>query len=433
MVTGTPARYGRVEGAGTEEPDRGDRVAVSTLQLRELHKEYPGGFHAVRGVSADIAEGEFVSIVGPSGCGKTSVLRMIAGLESVSAGEVLIDGELVNDETPQQRDIAMAFQEHALYPHMTAAQNMGFALKVAGVHRKEIQQRVESLAERHGLDDVLERRPSQLSGGQRQRVAMARAISRDPRLFLMDEPLSNLDAKLRTEARATITSIHRRLESTTVYVTHDQLEAMSMSDRVLVMRRGLVVQRGTPVEVYRWPVDLFVGTFMGSPAMSAILGQVEPGPTGSWLVHMGSHTFTVPDDSVDWVEADAVGAGRDVIVGIRPESVLLDPEGELELSVDSTEPVGPDQLVRFVVDSPAVRVGEEGEGIDVIAHPYSTLSMLARIDTPPGLWAPVRVRIDAFGFHLFALDDGRAIAHGRADAHRPAGLRATPSSAAPGA
>ena len=414
MVAGTPARYGRVEGAGTEEPDRGDRVAVSTLQLRELHKEFPGGFHAVRGVSAPISDGEFVAIVGPSGCGKTSVLRMIAGLESVTSGEVVIDGVPVNDDTPQQRDIAMAFQQHALYPHLTAEQNIGFSLRIAGLHRREIAKRVRPLADQLGLSDLLDRRPSKLSGGQQQRVAMARAIIRDPRLFLMDEPLSNLDAKLRTEARAMILSIQQRLQATTVYVTHDQLEAMSMADRVLVMRHGEVVQRGAPIDVYRYPVDLFVGAFMGSPGMCVVLGRAAPTGAGGVLVRIGSHSVHLPDGSFPSLGRTLGATGRDVAVGIRPEAVRLDPDGNLELSVDTAESLGHDWLVHLVIDAPAVTVTEDGSQVVISDHPFSTLSLLAPLDERPGLWAPIRVGIAPDGLHLFDLESGKAIAHGTA-------------------
>ena len=385
---------------------------MSTLELRELHKVYPGGFHAVRGVSAHIADGEFVAIVGPSGCGKTSVLRMIAGLESVTAGEVVIDGVHVNDETPQQRDIAMAFQQHALYPHLTAEQNIGFSLRIAGLSRREIKQRVLPLAERLGLGDLLDRRPSKLSGGQQQRVAMARAIVRDPRLFLMDEPLSNLDAKLRTEARSMILSIQQQLQATTVYVTHDQLEAMSMADRVLVMRHGEVVQRGAPIDVYRYPVDLFVGSFLGSPGMCVVLGRAAPTGTGGVLLRIGSHAIHLPDGSFPSLGRTLGATGRDVAVGIRPEAVHLDPDGNLDLSVETAESLGHDWLVHLVLDAPAVTVTEDGSEVVVSDHPFSSLSLLAPLEERPGLWAPMRVGIAADGVHLFDLDTGRSLAHG---------------------
>lgn len=385
---------------------------MATLELRSVEKEYPGGFRAVRGVSARLEDGEFVAIVGPSGCGKTSVLRMIAGLERVTAGDVLIDGDRVNDDTPQQRDIAMSFQEHALYPHLTVEQNMGFALRCAGVHRREVAERVGALAERLGLESLLERRPMHLSGGQQQRVAMARAIIRDPRLFLMDEPLSNLDAKLRTEARATITSIHRRLRSTTVYVTHDQLEAMSMADRVLVMRQGEVVQRGAPIDVYRAPDDLFVASFLGSPPLSTLLGRVEPTSTGEVELVMGSHRQRFAAERFPSLCRLLGGGGREVVVGIRPEAVRFDPHGPLELSVESAESLGREWHVRLVVDAPAVTVGEDGVGHEVRSHPFSAISLLAPLDAAPSLWAPIRASIDAAGVHLFDPVDGRSLAHG---------------------
>ncbi|MEL6891029.1 MAG: ABC transporter ATP-binding protein, partial [Actinomycetota bacterium] len=326
---------------------------------------------------------------------------------------------LPQPDTPQQRDIAMAFQQHALYPHLTVEQNMGFALKVSGVHRREIARRVGALATALGLSDVLDRRPAHISGGQQQRVAMARAIIRDPRLFLMDEPLSNLDAKLRTEARATIMSIHRRLRSTTVYVTHDQLEAMSMADRVLVMRSGVVVQRGAPMDVYRAPVDLFVGSFFGSPPMSAVLGRFESTGSGATLLRFGSHALPIPADAFLTAQGRRLDS-MELVVGIRPEAIHVDPDGPLELSVDSVEQLGHEWLVRLVVDAPAIQVSEDGGTLGVAEHPFSTVAMLLRADRPPSLWEPIRADVDVTGVHLFDLADGRALAHGVVDARRSA-------------
>ena len=400
--------------ASTVNPDRHEGAAMSTLELRDLHKVYPNGFHAVRGVTASIADGEFVAIVGPSGCGKTSVLRMIAGLETVTSGEIAIDGQLVNDDTPQQRDIAMAFQQHALYPHLSVEQNIGFALKVAGIHRREIRRRVVPLAEQLGLGDVLGRRPSQLSGGQQQRVAMARAIIRDPRLFLMDEPLSNLDAKLRTEARSMILSLQREMRATTVYVTHDQLEAMSMAHRVFVMRDGEIVQRGVPIEVYQHPNDLFVASFLGSPSMNVFRGRFESTIAGGVVLRFGAHTVPLHPSFLDVRPEIRDRLGQEVAVGIRPEALHLDPHGELELSVHSAESHGHEWLVRLVVEaqdvsSPAAAGAAGGPTTATGEGPYSTLSFVAALDHRPSLWAPIRLRLDPTELHVFDLATGTSV------------------------
>ncbi len=385
---------------------------MSTLELRDLQKVYPNGFHAVRGVSASIADGEFVAIVGPSGCGKTSVLRMIAGLETVTAGEIAIDGKLVNDDTPQQRDIAMAFQQHALYPHLSVEQNIGFALKVAGVHRREIRRRVVRLAAQLGLADVLDRRPAKLSGGQQQRVAMARAIIRDPRLFLMDEPLSNLDAKLRTEARSMILSLHREMRATTVYVTHDQLEAMSMAHRVFVMRDGQIVQRGVPIDVYQHPKDLFVASFLGSPAMNVFRGRFDQTADGGVELCFGVHVVPLPSWFLDERPEIRDRLGQEVAVGIRPEALHLDPEGDLELSVHSAESHGHEWLVQLVVEAQDVSsAGALASGPTTATGdgPYSTLSFVAALDRCPSLWAPIRLRLDPTELHVFDLATGSSV------------------------
>ncbi len=284
---------------------------MAAIEIQDVSKRYRDGTVAVHDLNLEIADGEFTVLVGPSGCGKTTLLRMIAGLEEISAGTISIGGTVVNDLTPKDRDIAMVFQNYALYPHMTVARNMGFALRRAKVPADEIQRKVREAADLLGISDQLERKPGNLSGGQRQRVAMGRAIVRDPQAFLMDEPLSNLDAKLRIQMRAEITRIQRRLRTTTVYVTHDQTEAMTLGDRLAVMRDGLLQQVGTPAELYERPENLFVAGFIGSPAMNFILGEIGDGavtsPLGriplSDLAHGG----------------DAAHSGR-VVVGVRPES-----------------------------------------------------------------------------------------------------------------
>jgi multiple sugar transport system ATP-binding protein len=285
---------------------------MAAIEITDVSKRYRDGTVAVREFGLEIADGEFMILVGPSGCGKTTLLRMIAGLEEITAGTVRIGDRVVNDLTPKDRDIAMVFQNYALYPHMTVAKNMGFALKRSGVPGPEIRERVEHAAGLLGISDQLERKPSNLSGGQRQRVAMGRAIVRDPQAFLMDEPLSNLDAKLRIQMRAEIVRIQRRLRTTTVYVTHDQTEAMTLGDRLAVMRDGVLQQVGTPSELYDRPRNLFVAGFIGAPAMNFLLGEVVEGSLRFPLA-------TVPvADVVEGAAAKGRRAGR-VIVGIRPE------------------------------------------------------------------------------------------------------------------
>src|SRR5919202_1754328 len=297
---------------------------MASIKLQDVTKRYPDGFEAVKHMDLDIPDGEFVILVGPSGCGKSTALRMIAGLEDITEGELYIGEQVVNDRTPKDRDIAMVFQNYALYPHMTVRDNMGFALKLAHVDRAEIDKRVEEAARILDLEQHLDRKPANLSGGQRQRVAMGRAIVRDPKAFLMDEPLSNLDAKLRVEMRAAVSRLQRRLETTTVYVTHDQTEAMTLGDRVAVMRAGILQQVDSPGALYDQPRNIFVAGFIGSPAMNFFTGVLEADgirtPMGAIPLH---------DELRRRLESHGTGS-RDVIVGIRPEDfedVKYAPEG----------------------------------------------------------------------------------------------------------
>jgi multiple sugar transport system ATP-binding protein len=291
---------------------------MAAIEIQDVSKRYRDGTVAVHDLSLQIADGEFTVLVGPSGCGKTTLLRMIAGLEEISAGTISIGDRVVNDLTPKDRDIAMVFQNYALYPHMTVARNMGFALRRAKVSAQEIRRKVEHAADLLGISDQLERKPGNLSGGQRQRVAMGRAIVRDPQAFLMDEPLSNLDAKLRIQMRAEITRIQRRLRTTTVYVTHDQTEAMTLGDRLAAMRDGVLQQVGTPAELYERPDNLFVAGFIGSPAMNFLIGEIADGALTSPL-----GTIALADlGESDPARAGGVRVahtGR-VVVGVRPES-----------------------------------------------------------------------------------------------------------------
>ncbi|GAA4173736.1 ABC transporter ATP-binding protein [Shinella granuli] len=285
---------------------------MAEVQIRDARKSY-GAVEVLRGVDVEVRDGEFVALVGPSGCGKSTLLRMIAGLEGISGGEIRIGARVVNDIPPKQRDVAMVFQNYALYPHMTVAKNMGFSLKLAGKPKDEIDRRVAAAAEILDLSTLLDRLPRQLSGGQRQRVAMGRAIVRNPRVFLFDEPLSNLDAKLRVQMRAEIKALHQRLGTTTVYVTHDQVEAMTMADKIVVMRAGVVEQVGSPLDLYDHPANMFVAGFIGSPAMNFIEGHIEK---GRFISGCGLSVATGPT-------ADTARA----VLGIRPEHLTLDPAG----------------------------------------------------------------------------------------------------------
>jgi multiple sugar transport system ATP-binding protein len=330
---------------------------MADLRFSELTKAFEGGSLAVDSVDLQIADGEFMVLVGPSGSGKTTVLRLTAGLEEVTKGEIEIAGRVVNRLHPMDRDIAMVFQNYALYPHMTVSENMGFGLKLRHTKKSEIKERVGEAAQTLGLSELLKRKPGQLSGGQRQRVAMGRAIVREPAVFLMDEPLSNLDAKLRVQMRAEIQRIQHRLGTTTIYVTHDQTEAMTMGDRVAVMRHGRLVQVDTPQALYDRPVDLFVAGFIGSPAMNLVRARLRAS-NGSLLAEVGSRTLELPKDTLP--TSVAAREGRDVIVGIRPEHLedadLTPANGRpvLEAPVTLAEPVGAEVIAHFEVDTPPV-------------------------------------------------------------------------------
>ena len=299
---------------------------MAEVTIRALKKSY-GGLQVVHGLDLDIHDGEFVVLVGPSGCGKSTLLRMIAGLEEVTSGDIRIGERRVNNLPPSERDIAMVFQNYALYPHKTVAANMGFALKMRGMDKAEIDSRVKRAAEVLGLTPYLDRYPRALSGGQRQRVAMGRAIVRDPQVFLFDEPLSNLDAKLRVQMRTEIRELHQRLKTTTVYVTHDQIEAMTMADKIVVMQGGRIEQVGAPLELYDRPANTFVASFIGSPSMNMIEGVVQGG-----AVRAGGATLPLPP-------AMKVAEGREVIYGIRPENLGAAAQG-IEGTIAVVEPTG---------------------------------------------------------------------------------------------
>jgi multiple sugar transport system ATP-binding protein len=311
---------------------------MAAVDVRQVEK-YFGSVQVLHGVSVDIPDGEFVVLVGPSGCGKSTLLRMIAGLEEISRGEIAIGERVVNNVPPKDRDIAMVFQNYALYPHMTVKENMAFSLKLARAPKAVLEERVGKAAEILGLGQLLDRYPRQLSGGQRQRVAMGRAIVRDPQVFLFDEPLSNLDAKLRVQMRTEIKELHQRLRTTSVYVTHDQIEAMSMADRIVVLQLGVVEQIGAPLELYDRPVNLFVAGFIGSPAMNFIDATLRRADGSAVAVAADGTRLPVPPDV----------AGRDgqpIVYGIRPEHLEFVPAGQgLSVDVVVVEPTGAETLV----------------------------------------------------------------------------------------
>jgi multiple sugar transport system ATP-binding protein len=386
---------------------------VAAIQLDRLTKVYADGTRAVHELDLEIADGEFVVFVGPSGCGKTSALRMVAGLEDITSGTVRIGDEVVNDLPPKARDMAMIFQNYALYPHMNVYDNMGFGLKMRGIDKAEIRRRVEGAARVLGLSEVLTKRPRHLSGGQRQRVAMGRAIVREPKAFLMDEPLSNLDAKLRVQMRAEIARIQRDLKVTTIYVTHDQSEAMTLGDRVCVMRGGILQQVDRPQVLYDRPANLFVAGFIGSPAMNLVEAELAE-RSGGLVVTFGPHELGVPERA----ELRPL-IGRRVALGIRPEDIHSLGEGApLEIEVDIKEDMGAEVYLHFAVDAPPVRsdelreiVGDEAlQAADEQTH-HRGNPFIARVErgTTAREGERAQLHVDTSRLHFFELETGEAI------------------------
>jgi multiple sugar transport system ATP-binding protein len=392
---------------------------MAVIRLEGVHKVYGDGTHAVRDLNMEIGDGEFVVFVGPSGCGKTSALRMIAGLEEISRGTVAIGDEVVNDLPPKDRDLAMVFQNYALYPHMSAYDNMAFALKMRGLDKAEIKRRVHAAAKVLGLSDVLKKRPRTLSGGQRQRVAMGRAIVREPRAFLMDEPLSNLDAKLRVQMRAEIARIQRDLAVTTIYVTHDQSEAMTLGDRVAVMRKGVLQQVDAPQTLYAQPVNLFVAEFIGSPAMNVVEATVESAD-GSTHVVFGSNRLQVGNGAL------AAAGGRTIALGIRPEdmtdaAVAGGPvDGRtIDATIDLREDMGSEVYVHFRIDAKPVLSEDVRDTFEEAADVTALEAQAERGGTPfvarvgresrAREGDPARIVVDTRKLHFFDLESGAAL------------------------
>jgi multiple sugar transport system ATP-binding protein len=389
---------------------------MAEVVLEHLTKRYPDGVEAVKDMTLDIQDGEFVILVGPSGCGKSTALKMIAGLEDITDGELRIGDQVVNGLAPKERDIAMVFQNYALYPHMTVRENMAFPLKLAKVPEAEITDKVQNAAQILDLTEHLERRPANLSGGQRQRVAMGRAIVRDPKAFLMDEPLSNLDAKLRVQMRTVVARLQQRLGTTTVYVTHDQTEAMTLGDRVAVMRSGRLQQVGTPAELYNRPINLFVAGFIGSPAMNFMPGELRDGVAETPLGVIQLH---------DQARARAGSHRGSVIVGVRPESfqdasLLNDDVRErgvtFKARIDLVESLGAEEYVYFEVEGTHVESEELGElAADSGATELPTSGesqVVARLDPESSVrrGQEVDLWVDTTKLHFFHPEGGRNLA-----------------------
>lgn len=354
-----------------------------SLSLRDVEKIYPGGTHAVRGCSLEIADGEFLVLVGPSGCGKSTLLRMIAGLEEITSGTISIGSRVVNAVPPKDRDIAMVFQNYALYPHKTARANLEFALKLRKIPREERDRRITKAANQLGIEDLLDRRPAQLSGGQQQRVALGRALVRNPAAFLFDEPLSNLDAKLRHRTRGELKELHRHVATTSIYVTHDQEEAMTLGDRVVVMNDGVIQQVGPPLEVYQYPLNLFVASFIGAPSMNLLEGTINAAGTG----FQSPEGFTILLDDV----TSALEANRSVTLGIRPQHFTIAEDG-VPMTVRICEPLGDETDV--MLDGPG--------GTNITAR--------LRLDTVPTPGTELALKPKPGTLHLFDTTSGDRIA-----------------------
>jgi multiple sugar transport system ATP-binding protein len=398
---------------------------MAEIILEDVWKVYPDGTEAVRSLDLNISDGEFMVLVGPSGCGKTTALRMVAGLEAISKGSIRIGERTVNTVPPKDRDIAMVFQDYALYPHMSVYDNMAFGLKIQKVSKQEIDKRVRQAADILALGDFLNRKPRALSGGQRQRVAMGRAIVRHPHAFLMDEPLSNLDAKLRVQMRSEIARVQHELGVTTMYVTHDQVEAMTMGDRVAVIRKGVLQQADTPQYLYEHPNNLFVAGFIGSPAMNLLEGSLA-GKNGAMTVDLGGFHLPLPDDVLSARPALRKYDGRKVIIGIRPEdmedaSLVTDAPAERRISstVDLREALGSDVVAHFKIKAPqamtedtkelAKDVGEEA--LDTLTQDTGESNVVARLNprTRVNQGDPVELVVDTRRLHFFDPDNGSGV------------------------
>ena len=390
---------------------------MGAINIQSVGKIYPNGTRALEDVNIEINDGEFVVLVGPSGCGKTTLLRMVAGLEDITEGEISIADKVVNEIAPKDRDIAMVFQNYALYPHMSVYDNMAFSLKLRKLPKDEIDQKVKDAAKTLEIDELLERKPKALSGGQRQRVAMGRAIVRNPQAFLMDEPLSNLDAKLRVQMRAELGQLHSQLETTTLYVTHDQVEAMTMGDRVAVIRKGVLQQIDTPREIYLYPKNIFVAGFIGSPAMNFVYATIDVSEKETKLT-FGDSNIVSSHSPKSLIEFN----GQEIVIGIRPEafedSVYANEKeytGKINIDVSLLEQLGSDTYIHFYKDIPPVQtkaieeiLADEGEDISALG---TETKFIARIN-PNATIAEgqnINLAIDPSKLHYFDPETGLAI------------------------
>ena len=405
---------------------------MATLSLEEVTKVFANGVQAVRGFDLFVDEGEFVVLVGPSGCGKTTVLRMVAGLEEVTSGTIRLDGQVVNDLSARDRDVAMVFQNYALYPHLNVLQNIAFSFRVRGIPKHEREQKAREAADVLGLTEVVLRKPAQLSGGQRQRVAMGRALVREPAVFLMDEPLSNLDANLRVQMRSEVLRVQRRLGVASLYVTHDQTEAMTMGDRVAVLRDGTLQQLAVPQELYESPANLFVASFIGSPPMNLYEGAVS-GSADGLVLSLGSQRLALPADLGRSRPGLVAGEARKVVVGIRPEDLTVagdgseDRETTLAAHVELVEVLGNESLVHFSTDARTVRDrGGAWTADPTVTHASgdiagaSAAEGVARVDprVPVAAGERVALAVDVRRLHFFDAETGDAIGAGIGDVHR---------------
>jgi multiple sugar transport system ATP-binding protein len=391
---------------------------MAEIEFQDITKRYPDGFEAVKHLDLDVSDGELMILVGPSGCGKSTALRMVAGLEDISGGELKIGGTVVNDKAPKDRDIAMVFQNYALYPHMTVRENMGFALKLAKTPDEEINEKVNEAARILDLEQHLDRKPANLSGGQRQRVAMGRAIVRNPSAFLMDEPLSNLDAKLRVQMRTEIARIQQHLGTTTIYVTHDQTEAMTLGDRISVMRAGVLQQVGSPAELYNHPTNLFVAGFIGSPSMNFLPGEIDGDN-----VKLPIGEVKIPDELRRSLESSNGGGRGGIVAGLRPEhfedaSLVHDPSRghTFKAKIDVLESMGSEFYAYFVVESERVSASELEElaqdaGAADLPHSHEGSQVVARLDAESKVQQGQESELwfDSQHLQLFDLESARSL------------------------
>jgi multiple sugar transport system ATP-binding protein len=410
---------------------------MAEIQFQDVTKRYSDGYEAVKHLNLDIPDGELTILVGPSGCGKSTALRMVAGLEDISEGDLKIGGEVVNQKAPKDRDIAMVFQNYALYPHMTVRENMGFALQLAKTPKEEIDRKVTEAAKILDLEPHLDRKPANLSGGQRQRVAMGRAIVRNPSAFLMDEPLSNLDAKLRVQMRTEISRIQQQLKTTTIYVTHDQTEAMTLGDRIAVMRAGMLQQVGPPSELYSYPTNLFVAGFIGSPSMNFLPGEIDGDG-----VKLPIGTLPIPDELRRRLEGGSGGGRRGIVAGLRPEhfedaSLVSDPSrgATFKAHIDVLESMGSEFYAYFVVESERVSSRELEElaqdaGAADLPHSHEGSQVVARLSAESRVrqGADAELWFDSHHLQLFDPESGRSLlasGNGATQAQQPAASATT--------